>query len=38
VLVRDTTSFGWPGGERIAVPDDAGLEKLAAAFEGWSTS
>jgi histidinol-phosphate/aromatic aminotransferase/cobyric acid decarboxylase-like protein len=38
VLVRDTTSFGWPTGVRIAVPDNVGLERLAAAIEGWSTS
>jgi histidinol-phosphate/aromatic aminotransferase/cobyric acid decarboxylase-like protein len=33
VLVRDTTSFGIPGGVRIAVPDDAGLAWLAGALE-----
>jgi histidinol-phosphate/aromatic aminotransferase/cobyric acid decarboxylase-like protein len=35
VLVRDTASFGWPGGVRIAVPDDGGLELLARALDGW---
>jgi histidinol-phosphate/aromatic aminotransferase/cobyric acid decarboxylase-like protein len=35
VLVRDTASFGWPGGVRVAVPDDAGLTTLARALEGW---
>jgi histidinol-phosphate/aromatic aminotransferase/cobyric acid decarboxylase-like protein len=34
VLVRDTTSFGRPDGVRIAVPDHAGLERLARALEG----
>lgn len=33
VLVRDGTSFGHPGAVRIAVPDDRGLERLAAALE-----
>jgi histidinol-phosphate/aromatic aminotransferase/cobyric acid decarboxylase-like protein len=33
VLVRDTASFGWPGGVRIAVPDEAGLERLAIALK-----
>ena len=32
VLVRDCTSFGMPGTVRIAVPDEAGLERLAAAL------
>jgi histidinol-phosphate/aromatic aminotransferase/cobyric acid decarboxylase-like protein len=32
VLVRDTESFGIPGGVRIAVPDTAGLERLADAL------
>jgi histidinol-phosphate/aromatic aminotransferase/cobyric acid decarboxylase-like protein len=35
VLVRDTASFGHPGGVRIAVPDDAGLERLALALREW---
>jgi histidinol-phosphate/aromatic aminotransferase/cobyric acid decarboxylase-like protein len=35
VLVRDTASFGWPDGVRVAVPDDAGLDQLARALEGW---
>jgi histidinol-phosphate/aromatic aminotransferase/cobyric acid decarboxylase-like protein len=35
VLVRDTGSFGMPGGVRIAVPDRLGLERLARALEGW---
>lgn len=35
VLVRDTTSFGLPGGARVAVPDPAGLEWLGRALEGW---
>jgi histidinol-phosphate/aromatic aminotransferase/cobyric acid decarboxylase-like protein len=30
VLVRDCTSFGMPGTVRIAVPDEQGLERLAA--------
>jgi histidinol-phosphate/aromatic aminotransferase/cobyric acid decarboxylase-like protein len=38
VLVRDTTTFGWPAGVRIAVPDGAGLARLATAFEEWSNS
>ncbi len=32
VLVRDTTSFGLPGCARVAVPDEAGLQHLAAAL------
>ncbi len=28
VIVRDCTSFGWPGVHRIAVPDPAGLARL----------
>ena len=36
VLVRDTTSFGIPEGVRIAVPDDAGLDRLALALDGWN--
>jgi histidinol-phosphate/aromatic aminotransferase/cobyric acid decarboxylase-like protein len=35
VLVRDTASFGVPGGVRIAVPDPLGLERLDRALEGW---
>jgi len=33
VIVRDCTSFGWPGVVRISVPDDRGLERLSAALE-----
>jgi histidinol-phosphate/aromatic aminotransferase/cobyric acid decarboxylase-like protein len=33
VLVRDTASFGMPGGVRIAVPDAPGLERVALALE-----
>lgn len=32
VLVRDCASFGMPGTHRIAVPDDRGAERLAAAL------
>jgi histidinol-phosphate/aromatic aminotransferase/cobyric acid decarboxylase-like protein len=32
VLVRDTASFGLPGCARVAVPDVAGLERLATAL------
>jgi histidinol-phosphate/aromatic aminotransferase/cobyric acid decarboxylase-like protein len=32
ILVRDCASFGWPGTVRIAVPDAAGLDRLAAAL------
>jgi histidinol-phosphate/aromatic aminotransferase/cobyric acid decarboxylase-like protein len=32
VLVRDTATFGLPGGVRVAVPDGAGLLRLAAAL------
>jgi histidinol-phosphate/aromatic aminotransferase/cobyric acid decarboxylase-like protein len=34
VLVRDTASFGAPGGVRIAVPDEEGLDRLARALVG----
>jgi histidinol-phosphate/aromatic aminotransferase/cobyric acid decarboxylase-like protein len=33
VLVRDCTSFGLPGHIRVAVPDEAGLRRLVAAWE-----
>jgi histidinol-phosphate/aromatic aminotransferase/cobyric acid decarboxylase-like protein len=32
VLVRDTGSFGLPGGVRVAVPDAGGLDRLADAL------
>ncbi len=32
ILVRDTASFGLPDGVRIAVPNQAGLDRLAAAL------
>jgi histidinol-phosphate/aromatic aminotransferase/cobyric acid decarboxylase-like protein len=32
VVVRDCTSFGLPGWVRIAVPDERGLDRLAAAL------
>jgi len=35
VLVRDTAGFGIREGIRIAVPDHAGLERLANALESW---
>ena len=34
VLVRDCTSFGLPGHVRIAVPDEVGLARLVAVWEG----
>jgi histidinol-phosphate/aromatic aminotransferase/cobyric acid decarboxylase-like protein len=34
VLVRDCTSFGLPGHVRVAVPDEAGLDRLVEAWEG----
>jgi histidinol-phosphate/aromatic aminotransferase/cobyric acid decarboxylase-like protein len=36
VLVRDTATFGIPGGVRIAVPDPAGLDELRRALERWT--
>jgi histidinol-phosphate/aromatic aminotransferase/cobyric acid decarboxylase-like protein len=33
VLVRDTASLGAPGGVRLAVPDEAGLDRLAHALD-----
>jgi len=36
VLVRDTTTFGIPGGVRIAVPDPTGLDALRRALERWT--
>jgi histidinol-phosphate/aromatic aminotransferase/cobyric acid decarboxylase-like protein len=33
IVIRDCASFGLPGHVRIAVPDEAGLERLAAALE-----
>ena len=35
VVVRDTGSFGIADGVRIAVPDDAGLDRLSLALQGW---
>ena len=32
VLVRDCASFGLPGQARVAVPDEAGLERLEEAL------
>ena len=32
ILVRDATSFGLPGWARVAVPDETGLDRLAAAL------
>ena len=37
VLLRDGTSFGHPGAVRIAVPDAAGLDRLAAALDRATT-
>jgi histidinol-phosphate/aromatic aminotransferase/cobyric acid decarboxylase-like protein len=34
VLVRDCTNFGLPGHVRIAIPDEAGLQRL---IEAWQT-
>jgi len=34
VLVRDTASFGIPGGIRVAVPGPDGLDRLAGALRG----
>lgn len=36
VLVRDTATFGIPGGVRIAVPDPTGLDELRRALERWT--
>ena len=33
VLVRDCTNFGLPGVSRVAVPDEAGRERLLAALD-----
>jgi histidinol-phosphate/aromatic aminotransferase/cobyric acid decarboxylase-like protein len=35
ILIRDTASFGILDGARIAVPDDAGLDRLARALSGY---
>jgi histidinol-phosphate/aromatic aminotransferase/cobyric acid decarboxylase-like protein len=35
ILLRDTGTFGIRDGVRIAVPNDAGLDRLAAALEGF---
>lgn len=32
ILVRDTSSFGLPGGVRVAVPNERGLDRLQAAL------
>ena len=37
IVVRDTGSFGIADGVRIAVPDDAGLERLDFALQGWDS-
>jgi histidinol-phosphate/aromatic aminotransferase/cobyric acid decarboxylase-like protein len=37
VLVRDTATFGLPGGVRIAVPDPTGLDDLRRALERWTS-
>ena len=37
IVVRDTGSFGITDGVRIAVPDDAGLERLDLALQGWDS-
>jgi histidinol-phosphate/aromatic aminotransferase/cobyric acid decarboxylase-like protein len=37
IVVRDTGSFGIADGVRIAVPDDAGLERLDLALQGWDS-
>jgi len=36
VLLRDTATFGIPGGVRIAVPDPTGLDELRRALERWT--
>jgi histidinol-phosphate/aromatic aminotransferase/cobyric acid decarboxylase-like protein len=38
VVVRDCTSFGLPDAARVAVPDAAGLERLAASLTGLERS
>ena len=37
IVVRDTGSFGISNGVRVAVPDDAGLERLDLALQGWDS-